>query len=54
MNNNDKKLILKNWMSFIKCMRSIYSVQVDDAHDIDLVKPMYNLRKYSNSYFKKS
>ena len=25
-------------------------MQVDDAHDIDVVMPMYNLIKYSNTY----
>ena len=33
-------------------MSRINNTQVDDAHDIDLVMPMYNSIEYSNSYSK--
>ena len=29
-------------------------MQVDDAHDIDVVMPIYNLIKYGDNYSKKS
>ena len=29
-------------------------MQVDDAHDIDVVMPMYNLIEYSDNYSKTS
>ena len=30
------------------------NMQVDDAHDIDIVMPMYNLIEYSDDYWKTS
>ena len=32
----------------------INNSQVDDAQDIDIVMPMYNLRQYGNTYSKTS
>ena len=43
-NNRNKNVIFKNCAPFINCVREINNAQVDDAHDIDVVMPMYNLR----------
>ena len=41
-------------MPFIKCINKINILQVDDAHNIDLVISMHNLMKYNNNYSKTS
>ena len=35
-------------------MREINNIQVDNAKDIDIVIPLYNLIEYSDNYSKKS
>ena len=42
-NNVDKKVILKNCAPFIKFISRINNAQIDDAHDIDVVMPIYNI-----------
>ena len=42
-NNANKMVILKNCAPFTNCIITIINSQVDDAHDIDGVMPMYNL-----------
>ena len=54
-NNAIKKVIFKNCASFTSCISityisRIHNMQVEDAHDIDVVMPMYNLREYSGNY----
>ena len=52
-NNNelgDKKLVFKNNAPFIKCVSKINGVKTDNAEDIDVVIPMYNLLEYSKNY----
>ena len=51
-NNAHKKVILKNCAPFTKWISRINNTQVVDAHDIDVVIPMYNLSEYSNDYSK--
>ena len=53
-NNRNKKVKLKNFAPFIKCMSKINNIQVDDSHDIAVVMPMYNLIEYSDTYSKTS
>ena len=53
-NNDDKKDIFKNCVPLIICISRIYNTQVDDAHDIDVVMPMYNLIGHSDNYSKTS
>ena len=36
----------------INCVSQINNIQVDDAHDIDVVIPKYNLVEYSDTYSK--
>ena len=51
-NNNNKKLIFKNCAPFTNCISEINNTQIDNAKDIDIVMPMYNLIEYSNNYAK--
>ena len=44
----------KNCAPFIKCIAEINNTQVDNAEDIDIVMPMYNLIEYSDNYSKTS
>ena len=44
-----KKKIFRNGASFTKCIRRINSRQVEDAHDIEIVTPMYDLIEYSDN-----
>ena len=39
-----------NCAPFIKCISDINNTQVDNAKDIDIVTPMYNLIEYSIGY----
>ena len=49
-NNINKKVILKNCTPFSNCISEINNTQVDDAKNIDIVMPMYNLLEYSDNY----
>ena len=53
-NNADKKVIFKNCDPFTNCISGINNTQVDNAKDIDIVMPMYNLIEYSDNYAKTS
>ena len=53
-NNGDKKVIFKNCAPFTDYMREINNTQADNAKDIDVVMPMYNLIEYSDNYSKTS
>ena len=53
-NNTNKKVIFKNCAPFTDCISKINNTQVDNAKDIDIVMPMYNLIEYSNNYSKTS
>ena len=52
--NRNKKVIFKNCAPFTNCISEIKNTQVDNAKDIDIVMPMYNLIEYSNNYSKTS
>ena len=47
-NNTSKKVIFKTCAPFTKCTSEINNTNIDDAKDIDIVMPMYNLRGYSD------
>ena len=51
-NNTNKKVIFKNCAPFTKCISEINNTQIDNAKDIDIVMPMYNLIEYSDNYAK--
>ena len=48
----DKGVIFKNCAPFINCISEINNTQVDNAKDIDILMPMYNLTEYSENYSK--
>ena len=50
----NKSLIFKNCASFTKCISKISNTEIDNAQDIDIVMPMYNLIEYSDNYSKTS
>ena len=51
-NNTNKKVIFKNSAPFTNCISEINNTQIDNAKDIDIVMPMYNLIEYSDNYAK--
>ena len=54
-NNNafgEKKVVFKNNAPFINCISKINGVKIDNAEDLDVVMPMYNLLEYSKNYRK--
>ena len=51
----DKGVAFKNvFAPFTNCISEINNAQVDNAKDIDIVMPMYNLIEYSDNYAKTS
>ena len=52
VNNNNKKVIFKNCAPFTNCISEINNTQRDNAKDIHIVIPMYNLIEYSDNYAK--
>ena len=48
----NKGVIFKNCAPFINCISEINNTQIDNAKDIDVVMPMYNLIEYSDNYAK--
>ena len=50
----DKGVTFKNCALFTKCIRRINNTDIDNAHDIDIAMPMYNLIEYSDNYSKTS
>ena len=53
-NNTGKKVTFKNCAPFTNCISEINNTQVNNAKDIDIVMPMYNLVEYSDNYVKTS
>ena len=49
-NRTNKKLTFKNNAPFRSCISKINSTFIDNAEDLDIVMPMYNLLEYSNNY----
>ena len=48
----NKPLILKNNAPFVSCITRINGELIEDADDLDIVMPMYNLLEYSKNYRK--
>ena len=48
----NKRLILKNNAPFVSCITRINNELIEDADDLDIVMPMYNLLEYSKNYKK--
>ena len=56
-NNGDKhnrNLVLKNNAPFVSCISKINNTLFDNAEDLDIFMPMYNLLEYSKNYGKTS
>ena len=53
-NNANKKVIFKNCAPFTNCISKINNTQIENAENIDIVMPMYNLTEYSDNYSKTS
>ena len=61
-NNDDTKqadergkgVTFKNCTPCTKCISRINNTDIDNAQDIDIVMPMYNLIEYSDNYSKTS
>ena len=50
----NKGVTFKNCAPFTKCISRISKTDIDNAHDIDIVMPMYDLIEYSDNYSKTS
>ena len=48
----NRPFILKNNAPFISCITKIINELIEDAEDLDIVMPMYNLLEYSKNYKK--
>ena len=48
----NKSVAFKNNAPFINCISKINGIKIDNAEDLDVVMPMYNLLKYSKNYKK--
>ena len=49
----NRPVILKNNAPFISCITKINGELIEDAEDLDIVMPIYNLLEYSKNYKKK-
>ena len=48
----NKGVIFKNCAPFTKCISKINGAEIDNAQDIDIVMPKYDLIEYSDNYSK--
>ena len=46
----DKGVTFKNCAPFTKCISRINNTDIDNAHDTDIIMPIYNLIEYSDNY----
>ena len=54
LDERNKGVIFKNFAPCTKCIIRINNKDIDNAQDIDIVMPMYNLVEYSDNYSKTS
>ena len=52
LDERNESVIFKNCAPFTKCISKINNTEIDNAQDVDVVMPMYNLIGYSNNYSK--
>ena len=50
----NRQVILKNNAPVISCISKINDALIENAEDLDIVMPMYNLLEYSKNYSKTS
>ena len=48
----NKAVAFKNNAPFINCISKINGIKIDNAEDLDVVMPIYNLLEYSKNYKK--
>ena len=48
VNSTNKKVIFKNCAPFTNCISEINNTQIDDAQDVNIVMPLYNLIEILN------
>ena len=53
-NKDNKKFTFKNNAPFINCISKINGTKIDNAEDLDVLMPLYNLLKYSKNKKKKN
>ena len=46
----NKEVAFKNNAPFVNCISKINDIKIDNAEDLDVAMPMYNLLEYSKSY----
>ena len=49
---NNIQVLFKNCAPFTDCISEVSNTQIDNAKDIDVVMPMYNLIEYGDNYSK--
>ena len=49
-NKRNKKLTFKNNAPFRSCISKINNTLIDNAEDLDIVMPTYNLLEYNDNY----
>ena len=54
VDERNKGVMFRNCVPFTNCISEINNTQVDNAKDLYVVMPMYNLIKYPNNYSKTS
>ena len=54
LDERNKGVAFKNCMPFTKCIIRINNTDIDNAQNIDIVMPVYNLIEYSDNYSKTS
>ena len=52
IDKNNRFLAFKNNAPFTNCMSKINNVLIDNAEELDVVTPMYNLLEYCKNYKK--
>ena len=50
----NKRVIFKTFAPLTDCISKINNTQVDNAKDLDVLMPMYNLIEYTDNYSKTS
>ena len=50
----DKKLVIKHFTLFTTCISKIKNTLIDNAEDLDILMPMFNLIEYIKNYSKAS
>ena len=51
-NKSNRNLTLKNNAPLISCISKINGIKIDNAEDLDVVMPMYNLLECNKNYRK--